>query len=253
MKTLEIKGLRIGEGVPKTIVSLMGTTVEECLAEIDVARQAGVDMLEWRGDYAACTHAPTTMVQMGRTLSAAMPDIPLLFTFRSAREGGTLTLDADDYVALNRALIEADVPDLVDIESWLDNDAIRKLSQLAHDHGIATVVSYHNFQQTPDTEWMVELMESMTSIGADIPKVAVMANSAADTLRLLAATDQVHRSRDCPLLTMAMGREGAITRLVGEQFGSAITFCALQKASAPGQVDLERAKRIMADLHETLS
>ena len=55
------------------------------------------------------------------------------------------------------------------------------------------------------------------------------------------------------LLTMAMGREGSITRLAGELFGSAITFCSLEKASAPGQVQVKQAIRIMDDLHEVFA
>ena len=52
---------------------------------------------------------------------------------------------------------------------------------------------------------------------------------------------------------MAMGREGSITRLAGELFGSAITFCSLEKASAPGQVQVKQAIRIMGDLHEVFA
>jgi 3-dehydroquinate dehydratase-1 len=252
MKTLEIKGLRIGTGMPKTIVSLMGSTEEECLAEIEAARKAGVDMLEWRADLAGCAHDSLALADMGRTLAQAVPDIPLLFAFRTVREGGALPLDASEYDALIRLLIETDAPDLIDIEAWLGNDGVPELVGLAHAHSIATVVSYHDFQLTPDTDWMVDLLRNMVRMGADIPKVAVMATGPGDTLHLLEATERARRLLDAPLLTMAMGRDGAISRLTGEQFGSSITFCALEKASAPGQVDLTRAKRIMADLHAIL-
>ena len=93
----------------------------------------------------------------------------------------------------------------------------------------------------------------MADLGADIPKIATMANGAQDALKLLAATEEMSRIHsDKPLLTMAMGREGSITRLAGELFGSAITFCSLEAASAPGQVQVKQAIRIMDDLHEVL-
>jgi 3-dehydroquinate dehydratase-1 len=55
------------------------------------------------------------------------------------------------------------------------------------------------------------------------------------------------------MLTMAMGREGSISRLAGEYYGNAITFCALRASSAPGQVQVAQARRIMDELHEVLS
>ena len=50
-----------------------------------------------------------------------------------------------------------------------------------------------------------------------------MAISAADTLDLLSATEEMQRLHgDAPLITMAMGRWGALSRLTGEVFGSAM-------------------------------
>ena len=58
---------------------------------------------------------------------------------------------------------------------------------------------------------------------------------------------------DKPLLTMAMGREGSITRLAGELFGSAITFCSLEaQLLHQVEVQVKQAIRIMDDLHEVL-
>ena len=117
-----------------------------------------------------------------------------------------------------------------------------------------TVISYHNFAGTPSQEWMINLLTHFVDLGADIPKIAVMAQNAADTLKLLGATEEVSRLHfNGPLLTMAMGRDGSISRLSGELFGSALTFCALEDASAPGQVDVKQAKRMMQDLHNILS
>ena len=113
-------------------------------------------------------------------------------------------------------------------------------------------MSHHDFEHTPDIECMRELLVRMAGLGADIPKLAVMARSAEDALRLLQATVLAGKEIDTPLVTMAMGAEGAITRLVGEVFESSATFCALNDASAPGQVDLALAQRIMENLHDAI-
>jgi len=47
-----------------------------------------------------------------------------------------------------------------------------------------------------------------------------------------------------------MGADGVLSRLVGEFVGSCLTFCSLNGASAPGQLDCERAYDIVCRLHD---
>ncbi len=253
MSSIEIKGNVFGEGAPKTIISIMGSNLEECLQVIEEGKAAGVDCFEWRADFNECRHNPAEMVELGKGIAAQLPDHPLLFTFRSTSQGGNDEFSAEEYAALTRVIIEAELVDLVDIETWIGDTAVKELADCAHAHGITVLVSYHDFTGTPSVEWMVDLMNHMLDLGADIPKCAVMAQNAADALRLLTATEEVHRTKGVPTLTMAMGREGSITRLAGEYFGSTLTFCSLTKSSAPGQVDARLAHTIMDELHSILS
>lgn len=250
-KPIDIKGINLGEGRPKTIISLMGAKADDNIELIKKGIEAGVECFEWRGDFAADVHDPQAMAQQSIEIGKALSNNPYLFTFRSISQGGQLTIPVEEYVALNKAVIEAGAIDLVDIETWIGDPAVLELVKCAKQHNVKTVISYHNFKGTPSVEWMVNLLTHMTDLGADIPKIATMANSAQDTLKLLAATEEMSRIHsDKPLLTMAMGREGSITRLAGELFGSAITFCSLEEASAPGQVQVMQAIRIMDELHK---
>lgn len=72
----------------------------------------------------------------------------------------------------------------------------------------------------------------MKTYGADIAKIAVMPNSARDVLDLLLATDNMKYKLNCPLITMAMGDLGKVTRISGEVFGSCLTFGTIGDASA---------------------
>lgn len=248
---IDIKGIKLGKGRPKTIISLMGAKADENIELIKKGIEAGVECFEWRGDFAADVHDPQAMAQQSIEIGKALSNNPYLFTFRSTSQGGHLTIPVEEYVALNKAIIEAEAVDLVDIETWIGDPAVLELVECAKQHNVKTVISYHNFAGTPSVEWMVNLLTHMADLGADIPKIATMANSAQDALKLLAATEEMSRIHsDKPLLTMAMGREGSITRLVGELFGSAITFCSLEEASAPGQVQVMQAIRIMDELHK---
>ena len=248
---IDIKGIKLGEGRPKTIISLMGAKADENIELIKKGIEAGVECFEWRGDFATDVHDPQAMAQQSIEIGKALSNNPYLFTFRSTSQGGHLTIPVEEYVALNKAIIEAEAVDLVDIETWIGDPAVLELVECAKQHNVKTVISYHNFAGTPSVDWMVNLLTHMADLGADIPKIATMANSAQDALKLLAATEEMSRIHsDKPLLTMAMGREGSITRLVGELFGSAITFCSLEEASAPGQVQVMQAIRIMDELHK---
>ena len=254
MGCLKIKGMRIGEGRPKIIVSLMGADAKECLATVAAGREAGVDCFEYRADFSRGARDARALVEDARALAAALPENPLLFTLRTEGQGGKVALSADDYAALTRAVIEGGGVDLVDVETWIGDEAVRELVACAHAHGVAAVVSYHDFAGTPKSAWMVELLGHMVELGADIPKLAVMAHDARDALALLSATEEASRTHaEVPFLTMAMGREGSISRLTGELFGSAMTFCSLERASAPGQVEVARARRMMEDLHAVLA
>ena len=253
-KTLEIKGCVIGEGPSKAIISVMGKDLRECLDIIEEGKANGVQMFEWRGDFNGSRRDPAAMVEQGKAIAAAVPEHPLLFTFRSTSQGGQDSLTAAEYVELNKAIIEAEVLDIVDIETWIGDDYMVELINLAHEHGVYAMPSYHNFRGTPSVEWMVALMEHMWDLGADIAKCATMAKDYGDALKLMSATYEVNKYfANGPMLTMAMGREGSITRVAGEYYGNDITFCALRASSAPGQVGVVQARRIMDELHDVLS
>ena len=51
------------------------------------------------------------------------------------------------------------------------------------------------------------------------------------------------------MITMSMGQRGMISRLCGELYGSAVTFAAYEKASAPGQMQVEEVREIIEKLH----
>ena len=93
----------------------------------------------------------------------------------------------------------------------------------------------------------------MQELGADIPKIAVMPQNKKDVLILLSATREMSEEHaDRPIITMSMAGTGVISRLCGEVFGSALTFGAAGKASAPGQMGVEDLKTVLELLHKSL-
>lgn len=75
-----------------------------------------------------------------------------------------------------------------------------------------------------------------------------MPQNPADVLALLSATHQANEKLDLPLITMAMGDLGKVTRITGAIFGSALTFDTVGTASAPGQLSIADLRQALANL-----
>lgn len=244
------KNLIIGEGMPKIIVSLMGGDINSVKAEALAYREATFDILEWRVDHFTDIASTQSVLTAARAIRDAMPDIPLLFTFRSAKEGGEQTITAQHYLALNRAAVDSGLVDMIDLELFTGDADVKATVDYAHAHNVYVVMSNHDFHQTPSAEEMVLRLRKMQALGADIPKIAVMPQSKHDVLALLTATlEMQQRYADRPVITMSMAKEGVISRLAGEVFGSAATFGAVKQASAPGQIAVNDLRSVLMILH----
>ncbi len=249
MREFAIRGVRLGAGAPKTIVSLMGGNADELVAQARKAAQGGADLLEWRVDHLS---DPSRAATVARGLRDVLPRVPLVATVRTVAQGGFAELSRDAYANLCRSLVRCACTSVLDIEFDKGERIVRELVGEAHAQGKHAIVSFHDFARTPSTPRMVELMERMVALGADLPKLAVMAKSQTDCLRLMEASARVRDNLGVPTVAIAMGPHGTLSRLAGESCGSALTFCSLDQASAPGQVELTQTRDILASLHAAL-
>ncbi|WP_241093147.1 type I 3-dehydroquinate dehydratase [Xanthomonas bonasiae] len=253
-KVLDVRGVRIGEGAPKTIVPITATTADEALAQAArIAANADTDIAEWRIDYLDNALDGKALARLGPQVARALHGKPLLLTFRTKAEGGARPIADADYGTLYATLLQARFADLLDVEMFRDAAVVQALVAQAHAAGVSVVMSSHDFQRTPDTAEIVARLQRQQALGADVLKIAVMPHDAGDVLKLLDATWQLRRSSDRPLLTMAMGGTGVVSRLSGETFGQAMTFGMLGKASAPGQVEVGRLREVLDTIHQAAS
>ena len=175
---------------------------------------------------------------------------PLIVTIRTAREGGEVDLTPTEYGEACQALLAQGSADALDIEWLADKTLTEELRDAAHRAGVSALFSEHHFGSTPGTGVMTDTLVGMLDLGADIAKLAVMPRNRVDAARLLLATAQAAAQRPGKaLITMSMGRDGAVTRYCGGAFGSAATFGTLSAASAPGQppVTLLKEKLILGE------
>ncbi|WP_288845496.1 type I 3-dehydroquinate dehydratase [uncultured Citrobacter sp.] len=251
MKTVTVKNLVIGEGAPKIIVSLMGKDIATVKSEALAYREADFDILEWRVDHFADVSSIEAVLEAARTIRDVMADKPLLFTFRSAKEGGEQALSVEHYIALNRGAVDSGLVDMIDLELFTGDELVKATVEHAHAKNVFVIMSNHDFHKTPAAEEIVQRLRKMQELGADIPKIALMPQNKTDVLTLLSATlEMQERYADRPIITMSMAKTGVISRLSGEVFGSAATFGAVKKASAPGQISVTDLRAVLTILHQ---
>jgi 3-dehydroquinate dehydratase-1 len=251
MKTVTVRNLVIGEGAPKIIVSLMGKDIATVRTEALAYREADFDILEWRVDHFADVSSIEAMLEAARAIREVMGEKPLLFTFRSAKEGGEQALSVADYIALNRAAVDSGLVDMIDLELFTGDEQVKATVEHAHAKNVFVIMSNHDFHKTPSAEDIIQRLRKMQDLGADIPKIALMPQNKTDVLTLLSATLQMQEHyADRPIITMSMAKTGVISRLAGEVFGSAATFGAVKKASAPGQISVSDLRTVLTILHQ---
>ena len=250
MQTVQIKNVTLGEGAPKIIVSLMAKDIAAVKSEALAYRSADFDILEWRGDHFTAIADTAAALDALRELRAVFPDKPILFTFRSKKEGGEQEIAPEAYIALNIAMAESGLVDAIDLELFTGDALVSQTIARAHAKGVKVIMSNHDFHKTPAKEEIVKRLTKMQELGADVPKIALMPESKADVLTVLAATLEVsEKIADRPIITMSMAGTGVISRLCGEVFGSSMTFGAAKKASAPGQMGVNDLNTVLDLLH----
>ena len=198
----------------------------------------------------------------------------VLVTLRTRSQGGGLDLDRSGYRAVLGALAEGYLegaglrrPDAVDVEAYCADlyvpggrdleearADLRLLAGLVHRAGLDVVASCHDLSGTPEEDETMDLLIDMQDDGADVVKLAATPHDAVDVARLLNATACAREILSVPLVTMSMGEQGAVTRVAGGVFGSALTFVLVPgpdgswTPSAPGQLPIESVRAV----HEVL-
>ncbi|MBN1586273.1 MAG: type I 3-dehydroquinate dehydratase [Candidatus Omnitrophica bacterium] len=198
------------------------TVVPETLQTL---HEQGVDVLELRVDTFG-RFEPEYCAEVAKKY--ALSGMPLLATVRSPAEGGEGGLQPGQRLTLYRAL--APYVHAVDVELG-SQEILPGVLGLAREHGLLPILSYHNFEQTPDSAELTQIVGQCVAAGA-VAKIATMAQSREDALRLAMITLE-HCEQG--LVTLAMGAPGQFSRVLFPFLGSLLTYGYAARPTAPGQ------------------
>ncbi len=139
--------------------------------------------------------------------------------------------------------------DLVDIDA--DNSQLDRLVREAKRKKTKVIISHHDFEKMPSKTEIAEMFVKLERKGGDILKIACFAKEELDTYSILegaAAYSQLSKNR--PIVAIAMGEEGQVSRICAGDFGSVMTYASGSKATAPGQFNAAQLVKYMDRYYE---
>ncbi len=251
-KYVQVRNIKIGEGIPKICVPLVAKNKQAFLDMAKELENVKLDLVELRIDHFEEVENLDKVKELVKDLRQVLNETPILFTFRSLKEGGEKEVNVEYYKKLNIEIAKTGYVDLIDVELFTGDEIVKEIVLEAHNANVKVVMSNHDFDKTPEKDEIVKRLCKMQELNADLPKIAVMPKSTTDVLTLLCATDyMVTKYAKTPIITMSMAGLGVISRLAGETFGSALTFGAAKVSSAPGQVEVNKLSEILEVLHNS--
>ena len=243
-KPVVVKGTIIGGETPLVCLPIVAQDERTLLSQARNNVAQNPDLIEWRADFFDGVADLGRLKQGLGTLGQTLGDIPLIFTCRSSAEGGARPIDSEIRLGIIETATKSGVPDLIDFELSSGETAVGQVIQVAGDCGKATILSFHDFEGTPSVELIKEKLARAQRTGGDIAKVAVMPRDYGDVLDLFRANLEAREAGvDVPIIAMAMGKIGVVTRLAGYLFGSDVTFAVGEEASAPGQIPIAQLRK----------
>lgn len=203
-------------------VPITGPSFEEAELQIEEA-QKRADLIELRID------------QFGKIDLAQIKElkknckIPVIFTLRPAYQGGKY-LGGEPHRIAQLKLLATIEPDYLDLEYTLPHSLFDYVKRRFPK--IKIIVSYHDFKRTPT--FVKPLLNLLQEYPADKVKIATMATSTLDALKLLSL--QSPRN-----LAVSMGTWGQFTRILSPLHEMPWTFASLdpQETTAPGQLTVD--------------
>ncbi len=251
-KEIIIKKQKIGDGKPLICIPIVEQEQESILKTAKNIVGMGANIIEWRMDWYKNICIWEQTKEILKELADICQDTVLLCTFRSKKQGGEQEIKEEDYTRLLQKVAESGYIDLLDVEVSEISEGKAFIEKL-HKASIYIIASQHYFFHTPEIEAMEQELFYMKEIGADIGKLAVMPTKNTDVLRLLEATAHVkEREPEYPIVTIAMGEMGIISRISGQIFGSCFTFATIGKESAPGQLPMKDITGILDKISESM-
>lgn len=237
------------DAFPKICNAIMAKDEQSILNEVKIISELSGDLLEWRADFFELQQDPKQIQKLLKEIKKAAKKRKIIFSLRSAAQGGHCSLNEKDKSTIFRSVLECGCTDYIELEQEPFPLWKQEILQHAKSSGHKVIIAAYDYEKTPDAPEITALMHRCETTGADIPKIAVMTHGRRDILALLEGIlnlEQKYGKRE--RIVVAMGREGNISRVAPWLFGSSITFASGITTSLQGQINPNDLTLIMSQL-----
>jgi 3-dehydroquinate dehydratase-1 len=232
MVQVKIGNTVIGGGTVKICIPISARGHAELDYELDHISNVKCDIAEWRFDYWQRGNCGISCEIKKRLIGK-----PLIFTYRTSREGGFGLDDDDTYCDINTEAIMSGHIDCVDLEFSKGRGLILDIAGQARNKGLKTIISKHIFDRQVLKDEMIEMLCEMQDTGAEIVKLAAHTPDARSAGEVISAAKEMYEKyAKTPFITVGMGEAGKITRAAAPFYGSSMTYARGLRETAPGQI-----------------
>ena len=157
---------------------------------------------------------------------------PVIVTCRRDSDGGKFSGSEESRLSILRMAVAEGV-EYIDIEEDVAD-------QIPRFGNTKRIVSLHDFRKTPPD--LAEIHARMSALDADIIKLATLANTPADNIRML---DMVKKAK-IPTVGICMGEIGTPSRVLAGKFGAPFTYATFhaERSLAPGQLSFTEMRDV---------
>ena len=186
-------------------------------------------------------------------LFSLFPDKLQIGTIRLKEDGGNFpdVLAKERITLWERILNQKRTPQIIDVE-FSHLEKIDFIKTLTAKQNTDILLSAHFFTKIPTTQELRILKEKALSLHAPGIKIAAMSSNSGDTETLYHWTKE--NAKDFKYFSaFAMGKTGMASRLLSLHYGANITYGALKKAAAPGQIPIDIMQKTVSILKENVT
>lgn len=140
------------------------------------------------------------------------------------------------------------------VKTFLDLDFLTQHEELIflkeNNHRVKLILSFHNYKETPNLDFLKTVINKMKQYKPDIYKVSTFCQKEKDTLTLLQLLLWL-KEQKLKFIVLGMGKLGLPVRILGTLWGNQINFTPLttKEESAPGQLTKRGLELILKELN----
>ena len=220
-KIINVRDRKLGGGTRNICIPIHGKTFEDLKLQVERTVDVKPDFIEWRADLFE-SNIIEEKLEVIKYFQEHIPDIPIIYT------------PYYDDIVLNVAqqkieeilwLISRVNIDIVNINISNIEEMSKYIVEKVNEQGSYCMLTTRFLQSTPSSEEMMATLLKMDYLNADIVQIVVKPESYSDSLRMLEVADRYFKLHNSvPIAAIAVTQLGLISRVLGDVFGSTLTY-----------------------------